>query len=116
MDFKKSLLYKIAGFNHKIEDMPLTLIVKPYKIFIKAALRLCALFSLLVFISFSPIITLILAVVYILLLYMTNIFINFCVKFGYKKIMLVIIFALLYFLCFTAVTNLRHFLAGLYFH
>ena len=109
-------IYRIViGMVH-IDDMNFTFIVKPYKTFIMATVKLCALFSFLVFISFNPLITLFLAAVYLFLFYMTYIFINFCVKFNYKKIMLIIIFAVLYFLCFILTTNLRRFLGSLYFH
>jgi hypothetical protein len=99
----------------KIDDMKITFIGKPYKTFIVAAAKLCALFSFLVFLSFHPIIALFLAAVYLMLFYMTYIFIKFCAAFGYKKIMLTAVFGVLYFLCFVLVTNLRHFIASLYF-
>jgi len=113
--FKADFIQKAAYLISGIDNMPVTLIVKPYKKFIAATVKLCALFSFLIFLSFTPLITFILFACYIVLIYFTNIFINLCAKFGYKKFMLFIIFAVLYFLCFIATTNLRHFIAAFIF-
>lgn len=116
MKFSANDVSKTAKLLFGIEDMPVTLITKPYKMFAKVTVRLCALFSFLIFLSFAPLITAFLFAFYIMLFYFTNIFINLCVKFGYKKILMIIIFGVLYFLCFIVTTNLRHFAADLYFN
>jgi len=108
-------MYAITDIGFNVKDMRFGYIVKPYKTFIKAALRLCALFSFLVFISFTPLIKLALVPVWLLMFYITNIFIDFCVKFGYKKIMLVIVFAALFLSCLFAASGLRNFVFVLYF-
>jgi len=94
-----------------IENTPVTLIVKPYKTFAKSTAKLCAIFSLMVFVSFNLVLALFFFAVYIMLLYLTVVFIDFCAKFGYKKVMLAIVFAVLYFLCYLAASGLRNFLA-----
>jgi hypothetical protein len=114
--FNVIFIEKMANVIYGIENMPVTLIVKPYTAFAKTTIKLCAIFSFLIFVSFTPLITVFLFAVYIALFYITNIFMNFCVKFGYKKFLLIIIFAALYFLCYLGTTNLRHFLAMLYFN
>jgi len=94
-----------------IENMPVTLIVRPYKTFAKSTAKLCAVFSLLVFLSFNLVLALFLFIVYIMVLYLTVVFINFCAKFGYKKVMLALVFAVLFFLCYLAASGLRNLLA-----
>jgi hypothetical protein len=49
--------------------------------------------------------------VYVLVFALSVIFINFCVKFGYKRAVLIAVFAVLYFLCYLASSSLRNLLA-----
>ena len=92
-----------------IENIPVTLISKPYKKFVKIIIKLCVIFSLLVMVSFTPVMILFLSVVYVQFIYINWIFISFCEKFGYKKRMCVLVLAVLYFICYLSAVNLRHF-------
>ena len=105
----------IAKFLAGLEDMPVRFITKPHKAFICAAAKLCAMFSFLVFLSFTPLIGLFLSAVYAAVFYFTYVFMKLCAGFGYKKIMIAAVFVLLYFLCFIGTALLRNFLAALYF-
>ena len=107
----------ITGVTNKIldiENMQITLINKPYKEFIKSVIKLCLIFSFLAFVSFTPLMVLFLLPVYVLFAYINWIFISYCAKFGYKKIMCVLVLAGLYFLCYIAVVNLRRFIPILF--
>jgi len=107
--FKFESIMKTANLMSGIENMPVTLIAKPYRAFMTITIKLCAIFSFLVFVSFTPLIALFLTVLYVVFLYYNYIFIKYCARFGYKKIMMIIVLAAMYFICFVITVNLRHF-------
>ena len=109
-----SNVINVAKKIFEIENMPTTLIGKPYKKLAITAIKLCAVFSLLAFMSFTPLMVLVLAAAYIVFIYFTRIFISYCAKFGYKKIMCALVLSVLYFLCYFAAVNLRSFMAILF--
>lgn len=94
--------------------MSVTLIAKPYKEFVQAVVKLCVIFSLLAFVSFTPLMVLFLSVVYLVFIYINRIFISYCAKFGYKKIMCALVLSVLYFACYLAVLNVRRFIPFLF--
>ena len=112
----KRMMYMAVGLDYQIRNMPVTLIYRPYKTFIKAAVKLCFIFSFLVFFSAVPLINLALIPGYITTFYITNLFINFYVKYGYKKIMLILIFVILFLFVFIITYYLRNFIWRLYFN
>jgi len=97
-----------------IDNMSVTLIAKPYKEFVQAVVKLCVIFSLLAFVSFTPLMVLFLSVVYLVFIYVNRIFISYCAKFGYKKIMCALVLSVLYFACYLAVLNVRRFIPFLF--
>jgi hypothetical protein len=112
---KQKVMDSIAGKLFEIRDMPVTLIIKPYRSFVITIIKLCLFFAWLVFVSFNFLITLILCGVYFLFFYFTYVFLCQCVKFGYSKIMLGLFFGILYSLVFFAVKGVHLFLTTFYF-
>ena len=110
----RKFIVSVAKKIFDIDNISVTLITKPYKEFVKSVIKLCTIFSLLAFVSFTSLMVLFLSAVYVVFIYINWIFISHCAKFGYKKIMCALVLSVLYFACYLAVLNVRSFIPFLF--